>query len=75
MEMRASAHLLIGRTNGKARHQSSANGSPAREEVRAELRELYGWSLPEFAHDQLARAHTRLFALTTKLALSVWIEN
>ena len=34
-----------------------------------------GLSLPEFAHDQLARAHTRLFALTTKLALSVWIEN
>ena len=41
----------------------------------AELRDLYGWSRPEFAHDQLARAHTRLFALTTKMALSVWIEN
>ena len=50
-------------------------GAPVDRKSGTELRELYGWSLPEFAHDQLARAHTRLFALTTKLALSVWIEN
>ena len=50
-------------------------GAQLERKAGTELRELYGWSLPEFAHDQLARAHTRLFALTTKLALSVWIEN
>ena len=44
-----------------------------------QLRELYGWSLPSLPPSlrmiNCARAHTRLFALTTNLALSVWIEN